>query len=225
MNSRILPPEEWPRLKGTEAEAVWPQLVPENTRVLVVEEDGEIVGAWVLLRVVHAECLWAAPSHRGSLGVATRLLRGMWEIASKWGASRVVTGSTSPEVTGLIKRVGGEPMPCESFVLPVANPYSRADRERGREFHRQLSAFVTEDHPDDEQHDEQVGRALRTAIEDRAPERATENYNAWARGAGYEPVRFLGSVDGRMRADIVTAVIEVDDQYAVRVVEEATCRS
>ena len=47
-----------------------------------------------------------------------------------------------------------------------------------------------------------------------------EQYNAWASGAGYEPIRYLGIVDGRMRADIKTAVVEVDEQYSVRVVEE-----
>lgn len=120
MISRILPPEEWPRLSGTEAETVWPHFKPENTRILVVEDEGEIVGTWSMVRVVHAECLWVAPKYRGAFGVAKRLLRGMRDIASAWGAVKVVTGSVSPEVTNMILRFGGFPMPGECFVLPIS---------------------------------------------------------------------------------------------------------
>lgn len=119
MISRILPPEEWHRLNGTEAETLWPLLDPENAQVLVVEEDGEVVGTWTLMRVVHAECLWVKPSHRGVFGVTKRLLKGMREIVSAWGTNKVITGSVSDHVTDLIRRFGGVPMPCESFILPA----------------------------------------------------------------------------------------------------------
>lgn len=91
-------------------------------------------------------------------------------------------------------------------------------------FHDGLREIVSEGlHPEDETHDEQVGRALRTAIEGRDPAKATDEYNTWARTAGYEPVTFLGVVDGKVRADIVTAVIEVGEDYALNVVE-GVCR-
>lgn len=232
MRTRILPPDEWPRLKGTEAEKVWPRFDPSNTRVLVVEDEaGEIVATWALLRVVHAECIWVAPKHRGAFKVARRLLRGLREIAAEWGAKRVLTGSVSPEVTALIEKVGGKPMPCDLFVLPVDGAIGdrltrqfEPDRELGRLFHMQLDALVPDNHPQDDEHDVQVGRALRLAIEGGEPERAADQYNAWARGAGYEPVTFLGTVGGCLRADIASAVIEVDPQYFVRVVEEEPCQ-
>jgi len=119
LTSRILPPEEWARLNGTEAELLWPYYNPEQTRVLVVEDGGEVVATWTLLRVVHAECLWVAPSHRGMFGVAKRLLRLMREVASGWKVSAVITGSLSPHVTDLITRFGGTPMPMASFILPI----------------------------------------------------------------------------------------------------------
>lgn len=231
MKTRILPPEEWSRLKGTEAEAAWPSLNPENTRVLVVEDEGEIVSCWAFLRVVHAECLWVRPSHRGSFAVARRLLRGLRDIAFDWGVEKVVTGSVSPTVTDLITKVGGVPMPCESYVLPVEGRMGKRlsrfepDRELGRLFHAQLSALVEEpQHPEDDEHDERVGRALRKAISEGEPEWAAAEYNAWATVAGYEPIRYLGKVNGRMRADIVTAVVEVDEAYRVSVVQEELCR-
>lgn len=119
MTARVLPPEEWHRLEGTEAETVWRHFSPENTRVLVVEDGRRIVATWTMLRVVHAECIWIADSHRGSFAIARRLLRGLRDIALEWGVNRVVTGSVSPDVTALIKKVGGESLPCESFVIPV----------------------------------------------------------------------------------------------------------
>jgi hypothetical protein len=231
VKARILPPEEWPRLAGTEAETVWPRLNPENTQILVVEEDGRVVACWAFLRVVHAECLWVAPTHRGAFSVARRLLRGLREIAAGWGVEKVITGSVSPQVTGLIRQVGGVPLPCESFVLPAEGRMGKRlsrfdpDRELGRVFHAQLAGLVDEpQHAEDEEHDARVGKALRLAISGREPERASAEYNAWAAGAGYAPIRYLGKVNGRMRADVVTAVVEVDDSFRVSVVQEELCQ-
>jgi hypothetical protein len=119
MIARVLPPAEWSRLNGTEAELLWPHFNPEHTRVIVVEEEGQIVATWTLLRVVHAECLWIAPSHRGLFGVTKRLLRSMRTIAEDWNVGAVWTGSLSEHVTSLIRRLGGKPPPFESFILPV----------------------------------------------------------------------------------------------------------
>lgn len=129
MRSRILPPEEWHRLNGTEAEEAWPVFDPRNTIVLVVEENGEIVSTWTAMRVVHMECLWVRPSHRGLVSVARRLFMGLREIAATWGARSVWTASLSPDVTNLIKRFGGEPVPGAHFVLPLEMKRSRESEE------------------------------------------------------------------------------------------------
>ena len=101
---------------------VWPHYDPLDAQVLVVEDEGKIVGTWTLMRVVHAECMWIAPEHRGTFGVAKRLLRGMHKIASEWQARSVITGSVEPHVTDLIMRLGGAPMPGAAFVLPTQAP-------------------------------------------------------------------------------------------------------
>lgn len=132
MRSRILPPEEWHRLNGTEAEELWPTLVPESARVVVVEDQGVIVACWVAMNVVHMECLWVRPSHRGLAGVALRLFRGLREIAAEWAVGSIVTSSLSPKVTDLIRRFGGTPLPGEMFILPVeiARPARKAEEEQ-----------------------------------------------------------------------------------------------
>jgi hypothetical protein len=119
MISRILPVEEWPRLAGTEAASIVPGLDPLQTRVLVVEQDGQIIGSWVVLRMVHVECVWIDPSHRRKASVAARLLHGMRDIARGWNTKAVITGSVSPDVTAMIQRLGGLPLPGEHFAIPV----------------------------------------------------------------------------------------------------------
>lgn len=228
MQERELPVAEWCRLQGTEAERLWPLVNPENTRFIVVEDGGRIIGCWAMLRTVHAECLWTAPDRRGEAGIPLRLFRGMKAIAAEWGVGHVITGSQSEHVTDLIQRFGGKPMPCESFVLPVVMKNQRRaekDRALGRHFHEQLEALVVDGlHADDPDHDEAVGRAIRTAVDEGEPEAALDAYNHWAFAAGYAPIRYLGTVDGRLRADIVTAKIEVDRDHVVRVMEEGACR-
>ena len=131
MNSRILPPEEWHRLDGTEAEQLWPTLDPQNVRVVAVEDGDELVSCWVAMRVVHMECLWVKPSHRGLAGVARRLFAGLRQVAVEWDLRGVVTSSLSPVVTDLIRRFGGSPLPGEMFVLPIeiGRPVRKAEEE------------------------------------------------------------------------------------------------
>ena len=117
--TRVLPPEEWPRLAGTEAETLWPHLVPSQSRVLVVEQGAAIVGVWVLMQLVHAECVWIAPRHRGVGSVARRLLAFMRTQARAWGARTVLAGTTDPAVGDLIAKLHGAKLPGEAYVIPL----------------------------------------------------------------------------------------------------------
>lgn len=119
--TRVLPPEEWPRLAGTEAETVWPLLSPEQAQVLVVEDGATIVGVWVLMRLVHAECVWIAPDHRGRGSVAKRLVRFMRERALAWGAKTVLGHPTDPAVASLIEKLHGRRLPGQPYVLPLCH--------------------------------------------------------------------------------------------------------
>lgn len=90
--------------------------------------------------------------------------------------------------------------------------------ERGQWFHEQLKALIPDDpHDDDDAHDEAVGAALHRAVTGGEPEEAVTAYNAWAESAGYKPIRFLGHENGVLRADIVTAVITLDKDFALRI--------
>ncbi len=119
MTTRVLPPDEWHRLVGTEAETLWPHCDPANTQIVVVELGGAIIGAWTVLRVVHVECVWIREDYRGRYGVVRRLLRGMREAAQSWGAKTVVTGALTDQVRSLIASLGGSKLAGDHYVIPL----------------------------------------------------------------------------------------------------------
>lgn len=118
MTSRLLPREEWPKLAGTDAATAWP-LLTDAARVVVVEHDGQIVGCHLLQPVLHAECLWVHPDHRGKASVARRLWAAVQRTArEQFGASWFATGCASDDVRVLLAHVGAVPLP-EHFMVPV----------------------------------------------------------------------------------------------------------
>lgn len=120
VTSRILPRAEYGRLAGTELEAVAPVL-PADADVLVVEDaDGAIVGCWAAFALVHVEGVWIAPEHQGRSGVARRLLAGMRAIAGARGARAVNTASVSPDVSGMLRKLGAVQLEGEHFSLRVS---------------------------------------------------------------------------------------------------------
>lgn len=221
MTTRILPPDEWPRLVGTEAEQLWPLLDPSTARVVVVEHDGAIVGCHVLMQVVYAECLWVHPDHRGKSSVARRLWSGVQETARGLGVHAVATHAIDDTVRGLLAHVGAVRVPGDAYMVPVQSADDRRSVAVGRRFHEQLERQLTADnHADDSAHNREVGRALRTAIDGGDVTGAVAGYNEWAARAGYVPIRVIDQRDGVWRIDMQSAVIDVDASYGVTVVEE-----
>lgn len=118
MKTRILPPEEWPRLIGTEAEALWPHLDSRSSQIIVVEDvDGVIVGTWALMNMLHAECLWIAPGHRGGGAVARRLLTGLRDQMKQRGTMTVATSAISEDVKALLTKLGALKLEGDHFVM------------------------------------------------------------------------------------------------------------
>ncbi len=119
LQTRILPPDEWPRLAGTEAEALIGHLDPAHAAVLVVERGGEIVGTWVALQTLHAECVWVSTAVGNPVGVARKLIDGMFDIARASGLRSIYTSAMTDEVRGMIERLGGSELPGSAHVIPV----------------------------------------------------------------------------------------------------------
>lgn len=115
---RILPREEWPRLVGTELEAVWPHL-PESAQVIVVEDGDRIVGCWAVFSLVHVEGLWIAPDKQKNPRIGIQLLRGMEAIAGAMGAKAVNTGAMSDDVVRLLEKRGAVELPGRHFSMTI----------------------------------------------------------------------------------------------------------
>lgn len=120
MTARVLPFDEWERL-DEELDPILMNIQPGTSRVCVVEEDGRIVARWILMPMLHAECIWIAPERRKTPRVGLHLLDLMKRTARSLGFARVVTASISEDVTKLLchPRIGAQVMPGLSFVLPV----------------------------------------------------------------------------------------------------------
>lgn len=119
MRSRILPLEEWPRLQGTEAETIYPQLNPAHGHFLVVEDDGAIVGCLLVMTVVHVECAWIAPSHRKRASVGRRLLAALHQDAATLQVRAVVGAAQSDEMRLILGHLGATALPAAFYMLPM----------------------------------------------------------------------------------------------------------
>lgn len=124
---RVLPPEEWKRLKGTEADGLYQIMQKDDERddgdFVVVERDGQIVGCWALLRTVHAECVWISPEQRGNPAVARRLMAAMQTQAREMGAGVVFTGAKllDTDMQVMLERMGAKNLSEEycHYRLPI----------------------------------------------------------------------------------------------------------
>lgn len=120
MITRVLPITEWDKLPES-LDPIVMKLLPSRSRVVVVEDDGEIVGHVLVFMIAHAECLEIAPKYRKKASVLRRLLKGMYAAANELGVDRVWAASVSAEMTGILAHpsLSGTPIPALSVVLPV----------------------------------------------------------------------------------------------------------
>ena len=119
MTTRILPVEEWHKLDGTEAAEARASLDPERCAIIVVEEGDQIVGCHILLWVLHAECLWIHPDHRGKSSAARRLWGAVQAAAASVGSPSLWTAACDARVRGLLAHVDARELPGHHFVIPV----------------------------------------------------------------------------------------------------------
>jgi hypothetical protein len=120
LTTRVLPPDEYPRLHGTQLGLV-SALIPLTATVIVVERDGAIVGAWCGFPAYHyhVEGLEIVPSERAHTSVARRLLVAMRDHVVQVGVPTVLTGADSDVVRDLLHHAGASPAPMVLYNWPI----------------------------------------------------------------------------------------------------------
>ena len=118
MTRRQLPPEEWDKLKGTTLEGYAPHMDPRRTRVVVVEDEGQIVACVALMFVLNAHGLW------GKTGAMSKeawmlLFDGFNEAATSAGVDAVMAGADTPMMARLLAKHDGAPLEMQPYVLMI----------------------------------------------------------------------------------------------------------
>jgi len=131
LTTRLLPPEEWDRLRAIEpfASKGLPR-DPAEWRILVIERDGQLVGTCSLFTAVHWDCWWVDPAARGKGGVLFALLRAAMQLLATAQITTVYTGAEDgdDDVAALLEHFGFTPASGRLFVLemPVAQEVKEA---------------------------------------------------------------------------------------------------
>jgi len=85
----------------------------------VVERGGEILGCHVLMWVLHAECLWIHPAHRGRGAVGRRLWPMVKRLARAAGVQVLATAAQTDEVRRLLEHVKARKLEADHYVIDL----------------------------------------------------------------------------------------------------------
>jgi len=126
MQARVLGPEEWlERGSKTLAAPLIQYVSPENTALVVVEDEGKMVASVAAIRVTHFEGLWMDTAHRGNPGIMRGLLRKATSLAKERGEYWVLAGADGEEMRGFTRRLGGIVLPLDFYALWVGGKTCR----------------------------------------------------------------------------------------------------
>jgi hypothetical protein len=113
--ARVLTSEEWAAERGE-------RLPPRGEHLaIVVERDGELVGACHLFTAVHWDGWWIAPGARGRGAVLKGLIDTSLTVLQEAGLDTVYTGveDERADVAALLEHFGFRPAPGRLFLLKV----------------------------------------------------------------------------------------------------------
>jgi len=121
MIARILPPEEWDRVRHN-APMLADYVNPGDVALVVVEEGERIVATMTVMRATHFEGAWIDPGERNG-GVTRSLLNLAVDVARGWGQSWAFGGAqegpAGDQMRGILTRLKGRRMPVEFHALPL----------------------------------------------------------------------------------------------------------
>jgi len=121
----ILPPAEWGRIKLELPESPLAKLEKFEDlegAVIVVEQEGRLVGHWPLILTWHAEPLYLAPSHRKSGPALKHLLEGLFLSMAQMEINAAVVIIEDPVLQEAASRLGFQPIPGQLYIATAPAP-------------------------------------------------------------------------------------------------------
>lgn len=107
------------------AEALDGYALHENAvAAAAINGDGEVVGVWCAMLVLHAEPIWVRPDYRKHPSLLKRLWGAFREIASDLGARQAVSVvlESNRETVRLAEWVGAEKLKGSVWMLNMEGP-------------------------------------------------------------------------------------------------------
>lgn len=122
MTPRLLPPDEWPKLKGTLLDPAYQGMQPCTDRVIAVEADGQIIGCSALMAIYHLEGTWVHPDYRGNVAVGRHLVKAQRQLLKALQIGEVYMMARSRHTAALCRKFGTEVLhlDCDHFLVKVA---------------------------------------------------------------------------------------------------------
>lgn len=125
MEWKILPPDEWPRIKAELPESPLANLERYDQLeglVIVAEHEGKLVGHWPLLLTWHAEPLYLAPEYRKSGPALKHLLDGLFATMEVSDIRSAVVIIEDPELQAAAARLGFQHVPGTLYIATAPAP-------------------------------------------------------------------------------------------------------
>jgi hypothetical protein len=113
VTTRLLPPEQWDRLLGTDLEPLLPvfHVKRDHVDILVAEDDGQIVGHVALLSWIHVEGLAST-----SPSALLKLSQAVTEYCEAMGITGVYSNALSPETERILTWKRGAKIPGTPYI-------------------------------------------------------------------------------------------------------------
>lgn len=120
MITRILPKTEWHKLTESGLPELLRHVNATDADVVVVEENGKVIGTLGLVKLMHFEGVWIAPEKRHGY-VLGRLLHGAEQLAMERGETCALGAAMDDDerMDDLIRRRGGVPLPIKVYAMPL----------------------------------------------------------------------------------------------------------
>lgn len=92
---------------------------PEDVTVVVLEDEGRVVGHCCVAPVTHFENIYLDPQYRGNPAAGKKLLEAAYSSARAQGDAWVMVFVGDAKIASMVQRLNGKHVSGDTYVLPV----------------------------------------------------------------------------------------------------------